>query len=154
MLSASCVFWGNGYHCRSKPCKPGVKRAPANFFTPLLDFHFTGKRRSQSSMSFVWKQSLLWPRRSGCFRTDPDVQMCCSVSEVSLIHIQKWKRCLGALKQSLGSFPAPLDLMAVSYLANLASTLVFQRLLIAVPSFPWQYGKFRLCILITWPRLL
>lgn len=59
----------------------------------------------------------------------------------------------GVLKESLGSFPAPLDVMIVSYLANLASALVFQKLLIAAPSFPWQYGKFGLCILITWPRL-
>lgn len=35
------------------------------------------------------------------------------------------------LEQSLGPFPAPLDIMIVSYLANLASALVFQKLLIA-----------------------
>lgn len=136
------------------PAKQELKGHVQIFFPPLLDFHFSGKHKSQSSVSLVWKQSLSWPRRSSCFRTDPDVQTCCSATEASLICMQKWKRCPGVLKQSLGSFPAPLDLMTVSYLANLASALVFQRLLIAVPSFPWQYGKFRLCILTTWPRLL
>lgn len=43
-----------------------------------------------------------------------------------------------SVKMVFGSFPVPLDLMTVSYLGNLLSVLAFQRLLIAVPSVPWQ----------------
>lgn len=139
--SLSYAFRGKGCWCRSKPHKPGVKRTPTDSFFPLIISPFSGVHKSQSSvsvgsLSFIWKQSLSWPRVSGCFRTD--VQTRSSAARVSLIHIQKWKRCPGVLKQSLGSFPAPLDLMTVSYLANLASALVYQRLLIAILSFSWQ----------------
>lgn len=63
-------------------------------FPPLPDFCCSGEHKSQSSVSvgslpFIWKQSLSWPGRSSCFRTDPDVQMCCSPPEVSLIGVQK-----------------------------------------------------------------
>lgn len=81
------------------------------FSPPLINFHFSGKHMSQSIMSidslpFIWKQFPSWPRKSSWFRTDPAVQMCCFATKVSLMCIQKWKRCPGVL--IFGKFPSSI----------------------------------------------